>query len=185
MTGSPAAWNAFTAALMCSNCAFRSGWLVPSRVFALACRLKPRRFSSRPTNFWPALKPNSASAADKWRWLLLTHSKAASGSPRIEDCTKSFKVSKRPGCISVAGLPPPPRRRMRVLDITAPERRSARPRSIVLRAIPVARDTATIPPCPAARASPAANNRRSLSSSTGSSASKRALMAAVSIIPSG
>ena len=39
--------------------------LVPSRVFALACRLKPRRFSSRPTSFWPAVKPNSASAADR------------------------------------------------------------------------------------------------------------------------
>jgi hypothetical protein len=37
---------------------------VPSRVFALACRLKPRRFSSRPTSFWPALKPKSASAAE-------------------------------------------------------------------------------------------------------------------------
>jgi hypothetical protein len=32
----------------------------------------------------------------------------------------------------------------------------------VLRAIPIARDIATIPPCPAARASLAANNRRSL-----------------------
>ena len=106
MTGSPAAWNAFTSALMCSNCALRSGWPVPSRVFALACRLKPRRFSSRPTSFWPARKPKSASAADRWRWLLLTHSKAASGSPRTADCTKSFKVSRGPGCVSVAGLPP-------------------------------------------------------------------------------
>jgi hypothetical protein len=91
-----------------------------------------------PTSFWPALKPKSASAADRWRWLLLTHSKAASGSPRIADCTKSFKVSRSPGCVSVAGLPPPPRRRTRELNITAPERKSARPRSIVLRAIPVA-----------------------------------------------
>jgi hypothetical protein len=88
------------------------------------------------------------------------------------------------GCVSVAGLPPPPCRRTRVLDITAPERKSARPRSIVLRAIPVARETATTPPCPAARASLDANKRRSLSPRTGSSASKRALMAAMSITPS-
>src|SRR4051812_38293761 len=32
-----------------SNWASRSGWLVPSRVLLLACRLKPRRRSSRPT----------------------------------------------------------------------------------------------------------------------------------------
>jgi len=54
-----------------------------------------------------------------------------------------------------------------------------------LRAIPVARDTATTPPCPAARASPAANNRRSRSSRTCSSASKLTLMASMSITPSG
>src|ERR1700722_14106893 len=50
---------------------------------------------------------------------------------------------------------------------------------------PVVFDTAATPPCPAARSSLAANNRRSLSSRIGSSASKRALMAAVSITPSG
>ena len=185
IAGSPAAWKAVTWALICSNWALRSGWLVPSRVLLLACRLKPRRFNSRPTSFWPAVKPRSASDADRWRWLLLTHSKAASGSPRMDDCTNSFRAAKIPGWVSVAGLPPPPRRRTRVLNITAPERRSARPRSIVLRAIPVACDTATTPPRPAARASLAANNRRPLSSSAGASASKRALMAAMSITQSG
>ena len=79
ITGSPAAWNAFTSALMCSNWALRSGWLAPSRVLLLACRLKPRRRSKRPTSFWPAVKPRSASAADRWRWLLLTHSKGSLG----------------------------------------------------------------------------------------------------------
>src|SRR5712672_3224360 len=48
------------------------------------------------------------------------------GSFRIADCTKSFKVSRRPGCVSAAGLPPPPCLRTRRLNITAPERRSAR-----------------------------------------------------------
>ncbi len=160
IAGSPAAWKAVTSALMCSNWALRSGWLAPARVLALACRLKPSRRNSRPTSFWPAVKPLSASAADRWRWLLLTHIKGASGSPRMDDCTNSFKAAKIPGWVSIAGLPPPPCRRTRMLDITGPERRSARPRSIVLRARPVACDTATTPPRPAARASLAANNRR-------------------------
>ena len=127
----------------------------------------------------------SANVADKWRWLLLTHIKAASGSPRMDDCTNSFKAARIPGCVSIAGLPPPPCRRTRMLDITAPERRSARPRSIVLRARPVARDTATTPPRPAARASLAANNRRPFSSSDSARASNRALMAEISITRSG
>src|SRR5829696_7708359 len=84
IAGSPAAWNSFTAALMCSNWASRSGWLAPSRVLRLACRLNPRRGSSRPTSFCPAAKPRSAKAADRWRWLLLTHRNGASGSPRID-----------------------------------------------------------------------------------------------------
>ena len=57
IAGSPTAWKAVTSALMCSNWALRSGWLAPSRVLALACRLKPSRRNSRPTSFWPAVKP--------------------------------------------------------------------------------------------------------------------------------
>ena len=63
------------------------------------------------------MKPRSASAADRWRWLLLTHSRAASGSPRIDDCTNSFKAAKSPGWVSIAGLPPPPARRTRRADL--------------------------------------------------------------------
>ena len=37
IAGWPAAWKAFTAALICSNCALRSGLLAPSRVLPLAC----------------------------------------------------------------------------------------------------------------------------------------------------
>src|SRR5271166_5961185 len=185
ITGWPAAWNAFTSALMYSNCASRSGWLTPSRVLLFACRLKPRRRSRRPTNFWPAMKPRSASAADRRRWLLLTHSKAASGSPRIDDCTSSFNASKSPGWVSIAGLLPPPRRRTRPPNCSAPASRSARPRPMVLRATPVARETSATPPRPAARASQAANRRLSFSFRTGESASKRAVIAAVSIIQAG
>src|SRR5271166_1487145 len=185
ITGWPAAWNAFTSALMYSNCASRSGWLTPSRVLLFACRLKPRRRSRRPTNFWPAMKPRSASAADRRRWLLLTHRKAASGSPRIDDCTSSFNASKSPGWVSIAGLLPPPRRRTRPPNCSAPASRSARPRPMVLRATPVARETSATPPRPAARASQAANRRLSFSFRTGESASKRAVIAAVSIIQAG
>jgi transposase-like protein len=39
-------------ALMCSSWALRSGCWLPSRVLALACRLKPMSFSSRPTTVW-------------------------------------------------------------------------------------------------------------------------------------
>jgi hypothetical protein len=54
---------------------------------------------------------------------------------------------------------------------------------MVLRAIPVIRDTVAIPPRPAAKASAAANPRRPRSSSTGFTASYRILIAVSSIIP--
>src|SRR5271157_4986006 len=56
---------------------------------------------------------------------------------------------------------------------------------MVLRATPVARETSATPPRPAARASQAANRRLSFSFRTGESASKRAVIAAVSIIQAG
>src|ERR1700733_12777127 len=109
------------------------------------------------------MKPRLASAAERWRWLRLTQRNAASGSPRIDGSASSFKASKIPGCVSIAGFCPPPLRRTRSLHRPAPDRRSAKPRPMVLRAIPVVRETAAIPPRPAARASLAANRRRSLS----------------------
>lgn len=166
-----------------SNCALRSGWSAPSRVFLLACRPKPSFFSRRPTSFCPATKPRAANAADKCRWLLLTQRSGASGSPRIEGSTKSFNASKSPGCVSVAGLLPPPGLRTRAPNDAQPRPKSIKPRPIVLRAIPVATDTAAIPPRPAARASPAAKRRRSRSVRKGSRASKRDLMAVISTIP--
>src|SRR4051812_21126768 len=44
------AW--LTLASMCANCASRSGWLPPSRILRLACRLNPSRLSSSPTTVW-------------------------------------------------------------------------------------------------------------------------------------
>jgi hypothetical protein len=175
--------QAFTRALMDSNWALRSGWLGPSRVLRLACRLKPSRRSRRPTSFWPAAKPRSVSARARWRWLVLTHSKAASGSPRMADCTSSPRASSRPGCVSTAGLRPPPGRRTRLPRSSRPRRSSARPRPMVLRATRVAVATAVTPPRPAARASLAVNRRRPRSSRNGAIASKRVRMPEISITP--
>src|SRR5580700_3713409 len=99
---------------------------------------------------------------------------------RLHQFIQSFQD---PGLDLDRGLLSAPLRRTRSLHRTAPDRRSARPRPMVLRAIPVVRETAAIPPRPAARASLAANRRRSLSLRNGSSASKRAWMASRSIIP--
>jgi len=72
-------------------------------------------------------------------------------------------------------------RRTRSASSSSPLASSASARPIVLRATPVARDAATIPPRPAVSASAAANRRRPRSSSTGASASKRWRMADSSI----
>src|SRR4051812_33284428 len=86
IAGWPAVWQAFTCALMYSNWASWSGWLVPSRVLRLACRLKPSRRSSRPTSFWPAAKPRSVSARARWRSAL---------SQRASEVAKPRSVSAR------------------------------------------------------------------------------------------
>src|SRR3984893_6908183 len=49
MTGWAADWAAITWALMCSNCALRSGWLAPSSVLRLTCR----EYSSSSTSSLP------------------------------------------------------------------------------------------------------------------------------------
>jgi hypothetical protein len=61
-------------------------------------------------------------------------------------------------------LAPAPGRRIRSAGNGSPACNSLSPRPIVLRAMPVARLTAAIPPRPAACASAAANRRRSRSS---------------------
>lgn len=63
------------------------------------------------------------------------------------------------GSASVSALRPPPARRTPPFALSdALPRNSSRPRPIVLRAIPVASETAAIPPHPAASASDAAND---------------------------
>jgi hypothetical protein len=79
-----------------------------------------------------------------------------------------------------AGRPAPSRRTRTGAEDAA--RRSFAPRMIVLRATPVARDTAAVPPYPAAAFSVATNNRRPLSSNWSLMAAYRARIAFSSII---
>ena len=127
--------------------------------------------------------PSSCKPPAKLRKLLAVHSKGLSGSPRVAGSTKARKSSSKLGSVSVSGLRPAPGRRTRPTGgpSVAPQS-SAKPRPIVLRAIPVIWATAWMPPKPAARASAAANRRRPRSSSTGFNASNRSRIANSSII---
>src|ERR1700694_566351 len=74
MTGWPADWAAITCALMCSNCALRSGWLAPSRVLRLTWReYASSSTSSRPTLFGLTSWPEALSAHASFSRLLETH----------------------------------------------------------------------------------------------------------------
>src|ERR1700722_6756665 len=117
------------------------------------------------------------------RRLLEVHSSGDCGSPRVSGSTSARRSSSKFASVSLRGLRPPPPRRTRSKSGVSPARNSASPRPIVLRAIPVARITAMIPPCPADVASAAAKRRRPRSSSTGARASKRWRMADSSITP--
>ena len=106
----------------------------------------------------------------------------ASGSPRIADSTSSSKASKKPrlGLDRWLAATSRPAYAIAQPHGTRPQVRQAATNRAARD--PVARDTAATPPRPAARASLAANNRRSRSSRNGESASKRAVIAAVSIM---
>ena len=107
------------------------------------------KLSQQPADqFLTGVEPRSASARTRRRWLRLTHRSAASGSPRIADCTNSSNASSSPGSVSIFDLLPPPGRRIRPVGWAFSLRSSTRPRPIVLRATPVASDTAVIPTNP-------------------------------------
>ena len=94
-----------------------------------------------PDQVWSTRYPRSANAPARCRWLRLTHSRAACGSPRIADATSSVSASSKPGCSTTAALRPPPLRRTRPFgQADAALSRSRRPRPIVLRAMPVVCD---------------------------------------------
>ena len=106
----------------------------------------------------------AGSAAANLTWLLATQSSGRIGSPRVAGSTSRRKSPSNVGSWVVSGRRPLPSRRIRPGAKLGPSR-SFSPRPIVLRARPVARDTAATPPRAAARASVAAKSRRPRSSS--------------------
>jgi hypothetical protein len=88
----------------------------------------------------------------------------ALGSPRSLGETSASKSSSSVAFVATRDLRPPPGRRTRSDDSPDAQASSFKPRPIVLAAIPVARETPAMPPYPAARASPAAKDRRPRSS---------------------
>src|SRR5215218_2649412 len=183
ITGCCSASAAETLWLMSANCASRSGWLLPSLVLQLACRLNFCCFSSSPTTVWLIRWPRAASSLASRRRLLQVQRSGAIGSPRSLGATSASRSSSRAASVATSGLRPPPGRRTRSASGRAAVASSFKPRPIVLTAMPVARDTAAIPPYPAVRASVAANSRRLRSSRWGNSKVKRARMPVGSIIP--
>ena len=95
------------------------------------------------------------------------------GLPRASGSTSAFRSSSNLGFVCVSDLRPPPSRRIRLGVGGGGASSSFRPRPIVLAAMRVTRETAAIPPCPAARASAAAKSRRCRSSNCGNIAELR------------
>src|SRR5207342_3213174 len=133
----------------------------------------------RPQQIGHNVMADAMAQGARLRRLLAVHNSGAIGSPRAVGSTRSFRSESKLGSVTTSGRRPPPLRRTRsgpAIGAASP-RSSASPRSIVLRATPVIRDTAVTPPCPAASASAAANRRRPRSFRIGSSASWRSLIA--------
>jgi hypothetical protein len=157
IAGWPAAMAAFTVALMCANCASRSGCSPPSRAFWLAWQLYLRSRSRFATTRWLAWKPCADSALTRWRGLRLTQRSGEHGSPRMASPISASSAAGRPGWRATALLRPPPLRRTRPPIGLCPDRSSLIPRLMVLRATPVAAATAVTPPRPCPSASFAVN----------------------------
>src|SRR5664279_5160015 len=159
ITGCPAAMCSSAAALMWANWASRSGWLPPSIVLALPCRLK---FSSRSRpatvgadTVWPCPESSSASR----RRLLVVHRSGDSGSPRDSGSTRASSATLTPGSVLVTLLRPPPVRRVRP-NGSSPASSSRTPPVTVTLLTPAARATTATPPWPSMRASAPIINRR-------------------------
>src|SRR5271166_5624671 len=182
ITGCCWACAATTFALICSNCAFRSGCLAPSFALRLDWRENPSFTSSLRTVSALIGCPISVRAAASFSMLFDTQIKGRIGSPNVAGSTSRSSARTSPGSSSERARRPPPARRTRPLGSPAASR-SSFPRLIVERASPVTSETAARPPHPALRTSPAANNRRPRSSSFEPTASHRCRIAFSSIIP--
>src|SRR5271157_5934767 len=104
------------------------------------------------------------------------------GHPSVAGSTMRRRSSISVGSRLDKARRPPPLRRTRPFGSGAASR-SFRPRPMVERARPVISETASSPPHPAARTSPAANTRRPRSSSFEPTASQRLRIAWQSIMP--
>ncbi len=93
-------------------------------------------------------------------------------SPRASGSTSAFGSSSKPGSVSVNDLRSPPGRRTRQ-GAGGGASSSFGPRPIVLAAMRVIRETAAMPPCPAALVSDTAKSRRCRSPSSGNIAALR------------
>ena len=124
----------------------------------------------------------SASADASLSRLFDTHSSGRVGSPNVAGSMRRLRSSSNVASRSSFRRGPPPSRRTRPRT-SGGASRSFKPRSMVLRANPVMRETAARPPRPAARTSLAANNRRPRSSRFEPSASHRRRITSPSIMP--
>ena len=84
----------------------------------------------------------------------------SSASPPSASCCESFAIQYDVSGQTLSDLRPPPGRRTRSRGVADGASSSFNPRPIVLAATPVTRDTAAMPPYPAARASAATKSRR-------------------------
>src|SRR3954464_793016 len=111
-------------------------------------------------------------ASAKFRVLLLVHRSGDWGSPRVAGLTRASRSARRVSSRWTSRFRPPPGRRTRgplagSFGSHWEERLSAMPIRTVFRDRPVASATALIPPQPRAKASLAAQRRRSFSSMIG------------------
>ena len=115
MTGWPDARCCAVRALMCLNCALRSGCWLPSRCLLLACKLYPSECNIRLTTLQLTEWPLTPSSCDNRRTLLSVQRSGDSGSPRVAGSTSDSRSESNRGSRSTFFLRPPPGRRTRRL----------------------------------------------------------------------
>ena len=98
--------NVAAVALICSNCALRSGCAVPSRAFCSACSRKPSPCSSRPTVDALTGQPWTVNAPASFAVLLQVQRNGDIGSPRVAGSIKITSASVSPGLDLFDARPP-------------------------------------------------------------------------------
>ena len=176
MAGCPWRRNSCALALMCSNCAFRSGCEYPSLVLRLACRLYFWLPNNSATSVWLTWCPCRRNSSASLRTLLQVERSADSGSPRVNGSTRFSKSRSSAGSFTKLFFRPPPflrHRVSRVGDTCGLRRNSEIPTRMARGDTPLARATSAIPPWPIAWLSAAAHSRRIRSSRNGAIKSNR------------